>query len=194
VRKTQSGEPELVSSKTEAQEFIATELQRLFVEENLVFEFSNGLVRRRGRRNTTDQIARGEFVLSDRRLAKAREQYNKALRYFRNVVQPDYENVFKEAVCAIEATARTLFPDGGKTLRKVVESITGTDAGQLPKPIAQTFQGRYGFRNSGEGVGHGGSEGGPVTKELAEYALAVVAPQIVFLVDFAAANEPDIPF
>ena len=43
-------------------------------------------------------------------------------------------------------------------------------------------------------MGHGGAEGGPVTKELAEYALAVAASQIVFLVDFAATTDADIPF
>jgi len=51
----------------------------------------------------------------------------------------------------------------------------------------------YGFRSSGDGVGHGGAEGGSATKELAEYALAVAASQIVLLVDVAAA-EGDVPF
>jgi hypothetical protein len=75
-----------------------------------------------------------------------------------------------------------------------VKSITGSALGQLPKPIAQTFTGLYGFRSGGEGVGHGGATGGPVTKELAEYALAVAASQIVLLVDLAVAAEPDVPF
>ncbi len=76
----------------------------------------------------------------------------------------------------------------------MVKSITGSGTGQLPKPIAKTFDGLYGFRNSGEGVGHGGAAGGPVTKELAEYALAVAASQIVLLVDLAAASEHEVPF
>jgi hypothetical protein len=100
----------------------------------------------------------------------------------------------KEAVCATEATARALFPDGGSTLGEVVKSITGSEIGQLPKAIAKAFDGLYGFRNAGEGVGHGGTTGGAVTKELAEYALAVAASQIVLLVDLAAAAEPVIPF
>ena len=100
----------------------------------------------------------------------------------------------KESVCATEATARVLFPDEGSTLGDVVKSITGSEIGQLPKPIAKTFDGLYGFRNAGEGVGHGGTAGGAVTKELAEYALAVSASQIILLVDLAAASEPEIPF
>jgi hypothetical protein len=120
--------------------------------------------------------------------------FNKALKYFRNVSEPDYENVVKEAVCSVEATARTLFPSGGSTLGEIVKSITGREVGQLPKTIANTFHGFYGFRNSGEGVGHGGAAGGPATKELAEYALALAGSQIVVLIDLAATLEPEIPF
>lgn len=190
----QTEEWEIVTSRSEAQKYIADELQRLFLEEHLAFEFSDGRVRRRGRRHTAQQLSRAELVLGDPRLYSALTHFNKALRYFRNVSQPDYENVVKEAVCATEATARVLFPDGGPTLGEVVKSITGSQAGQLPKPIAKTFDGLYGFRNAGEGVGHGGATGGAVTKELAEYALALAASQIVLLVDLAAASQSDIPF
>lgn len=183
----------LITAKSEAQQYIAGELQRLFLEENLAFEFSDGIVRRRGRRNTADQISRAEVVLGDPRLAKALVHFNKALRYFRNVSQPDHENVVKEAVCAVEAAGRALFP-GSATLGEVIKSITGNSSGQLPKTIAQTFHGLYGFRSGGDGVGHGGSEGGAVTKELAEYSLAIAASQIVLLVDLALTLEPDIPF
>ena len=108
--------------------------------------------------------------------------------------QPDYENVVKEAVCAVEAVARVLFPDGRPTLGEVVKSLAGSEPGQIPKTIANTFHGMYGFRNSGEGVGHGGTKGGASTKEIAEYAFAVSASQIIFLVDFAKSLEEDIRF
>lgn len=189
-----SDEYEVVTPKSQVQEYITRELQLLFLEENLAFEFSNGLVRRRGRRNTADQVERAGLVLGDPRLSAARRHFNKALKYFRNAFDPDYENTVKEAVCAVEATARVLFPSGGSTLGDVVKSITGSDAGQLPKPIANTFHGLYGFRNGGQGVGHGGATGGAATKEIAEYALALAASQIVLLVDLSAASEPDVPF
>jgi hypothetical protein len=38
---------ELVAPKSQVQEFIASELQLLFIEEHLAFQFSNGLVQRR---------------------------------------------------------------------------------------------------------------------------------------------------
>ena len=190
----QTEEWELIASKSEIQEGIANELRQLFLEEHLAFEFSNGLVRRRGRRHTAELVSRAELVLGDPRMSAARGHFNKALRYFRNVPQPDHENVVKEAVCAVEATGRALFPSGGSTLGDIVKSITGSGVGELPKPIANTFHGMYGFRSAGEGVGHGGTTGGAATKEIAEYALAVAASQIILLVDLAAAAEPDVPF
>jgi hypothetical protein len=81
----QASEFELITPRSDVQEYIAGELQRLFLEENLAFEFSNGLVRRRGRRHTAEQVSRGEMVLGDPKLSKAREHFTKALRYFRNV-------------------------------------------------------------------------------------------------------------
>jgi hypothetical protein len=132
--------------------------------------------------------------MGDSRLPRARAHFNKALTFFRDVSKPDPENVVKEAVCAVEATARALFPDGGSTLGDVVKTMTGSGVGQLPKAIAKTFEGLYAFRSGGEGVGHGGATGGAVTMELAEYTLALAASQIVLLVNLAASLEPDIPF
>lgn len=188
------GESREVTSRSEVQKYIAGELQRLFLEDNLAFEFSDGLVRRRGRRHTADQVAKAELVLGDPRLANARAHYNKALRFFRAVSEPDYENTVKEAVCAVEATARVLFPSAGKTLDDIRKSITGNKPGELPHPISKTFEGLYVFRGGGQGVSHGGATGGPATKELAEYTLAVAASQIVLLVDLSAASEPEVPF
>lgn len=64
----------------------------------------------------------------------------------------------------------------------------------LPKTLGQTVAGLYGFRSGGEGVGHGGTSGGTATAEIAEYALAVAASQIILLVDISNAQEHDIPF
>ncbi len=188
------GNIEIVFTKSEIQKYIAVELQRLFLEENLAFEFFSGLVRRHGRRNTQDRIAAAELVLGNPRLSQALLHYSKALKFFRNPSQPDYENTVKEAVCAVEAAARVLFPDAGSTLGRIVSGITGNDEGRLPKSIADTFHGLYGFRNGGQGVGHGGATGGPATKGIAEYALAVAASQIVLLVEIGALSESDVPF
>lgn len=46
-------------SKTETQQFLAEELERLFREENLAFEFRDGIVQRRGKRHTVHPTIEG---------------------------------------------------------------------------------------------------------------------------------------
>lgn len=189
------GEFVATTSKEDTQVFIAGELERLFLEENLAFTFEGGLVQRKGRRHTAERITRAQMVLGDPRLTSARRHYAKALQFFRHPSKPDYENTAKEAVCAVEAAAKTLFPDAkATTLGDATTWLTGNERGKLPKALAKTFHGVYGFRSGGEGVGHGGGSGGPVTPELAEYTLAVCASQVVLLVDLARQREIEIPF
>ncbi len=183
------------TTKSEVQLYVSEELQKLFLEENLAFEFREGFVQRRGRRHTSDRISRAEVVLGDPRLENARKHYTKALGYFREVSKPDPENAVKEAVCSVEAAAKELFPDAkAATLGDFIKWFTGNEVGKIPKTLAQTFTGLYAFRSGGEGVAHGGATGGPATPEIAEYVLAVAASQIILLVDLANAQEDDIPF
>jgi hypothetical protein len=178
-----------------AQEYVANELTRLFLEENLGLEFRNGVVERRGRHHTSTQMSRAYIVLGDPRLESARKHFNKGLRYFQHASEPDYENAVKESICSVEAAARALFPTAGsKTLGDILKFITGTDPGKLPNSLAKTFHGLYGFRNSGEGVAHGGATGGAPSQDLAEYVLAVAASQIILLVDLATSEEDNVPF
>jgi hypothetical protein len=92
--------------------------------------------------------------MADARLETARKHLAKAQRYFHNREKPDPENAVKEAVCAVEAAARELFPDSKPSdLNEAVKSITGTEPGELPPAIAKTFIGLYAFRGGGGGRG-----------------------------------------
>jgi hypothetical protein len=182
-------------SKAESQQFFADELQRLFQEENLAYEFRDGAVQRRGRQHTVDRVSKAEGALVDARLATARQHFAKAQRYFRDRVKPDPENAVKEAVCAVEAAAKELFPNAkAATLGDAIKWLTGPEPGKLPKAIGHTLTGLYAFRSGGDGVGHGGATGGAATTAIAEYVLGVVASQIILLVDIANASEEDTPF
>jgi hypothetical protein len=181
-------------TKAQAQSFFAEEMHRLFEEESLGYEFRGGLVQRRGKRHTITQTNKAEKVLADQRLVAARIHFSKALRYFHDRKKPDHENTVKEAVCAVEAAAKELFPDAkAKTLGEFVNWATNGERNLLPKRIGQTFSGLYGFRNSGDGVSHGAASGGAVTAELSEYVLGMAASQIVFLTDLAR-NDEEPPF
>ena len=181
-------------TKTQSQLFFAEEIQRLFDEESLGYEFTDGLVQRRGRRHTINQINKTEKALADQKLGAARKHFSKALRHFRDRKKPDHENAVKEAVCAVEAAAKELFPDvKAATLGDFVKWATDGKRDLLPKTIGQTFNGLYAFRNSAEGVSHGATSGGAVTGELAEYVLGMAASQIILLADLARSDD-DPPF
>jgi hypothetical protein len=185
---------EITTTKGQAQSFFAEEVQRLFEEEGLGYEYRDGLVQRRGKRHTITQTNKAEKVLADQKLNAARIHFSKALRYFHDRKKTDHENTVKEAICAVEAAAKELFPDAkAKTLGDFVGWATNSERNLLPKTIGQTFSGLYGFRNSGEGVAHGAASGGAVTAELSEYILGTAASQIVFLADLAS-NDEEPPF
>lgn len=169
-------------------------MQRLFEEEGLGYEFRDGLVQRRGKRHTINQINKAELALADLRLEAARKHFSKALRYFRDRDKPDPENAVKEAVCAVEAAAKELFPDAkAATLGDFIKWATGSERCLFPKTLGQTFSGLYAFRNGGEGISHGATSGGAVTTELSEYVLGMAASQIILLADMAG-DEEDPPF
>jgi hypothetical protein len=182
-------------SRGVAQEYIGDELQRLFSEEGLAFELSDGVVRRRGRKHTADRASRAQVVLGDARLTNARKHYEKALQFFRSPSKPDFENAVKEAVCAVEAAGKALFPAAKvATLGDFAKWLATTKDISVPKALCQTITGVYAYRSGGNGVGHGGTSGGAATAEVAEYMLAVCASQVIYLVDLANAQEGEIPF
>lgn len=183
----------VAKSREESQSYIAHELRLLFYEESLAYEFSNGSVQRRGRNHTEQQAARAHTVMTDPKLSSARRHYLKAQRFFRDTDAPDYENSIKEAVCAVEAAAKALFPAANaKTLGEFATWLRRSSEVNVPGSIVKTFEGTYGFRSSGDGIGHGGATGGAPTEMLAEFVLGVSASQVILLVDLA--DENDVPF
>jgi hypothetical protein len=183
------------TSREKAQQYIEDEVQRIFLEEHFAYSFEKGEVTRRGRSHTKDLMSKAEPTLGDPRLNEARAHYVKARRYFEDPSKPDYENAVKEAVCAVEAAARRLFPHtNAKTLGDLVKRIQGSGEGHLPKPLAETVTGLYAYRSAGDGVSHGGSDGGKVTPAIAEYVLAVTAAQVILLYEIARASETSAPF
>ena len=185
---------EITTPKSDVQKYIASELERIFLEESLAFEFVEGFVRRRGRKHTVDQTTRAQVVLGDNRLAGARKHYEKALQFFRHPTKPDYENCVKEAVCAVEAAGKALFPAAkAATLGDLAKWFLTTKDYAVPKALVKTIEGVYAYRSGGDGVGHGGAAGGAATAEVAEYVLSVSASQIIYLVDVESTDD-DIPF
>lgn len=175
----------------DSREHIGKELERLFQEECLAYEFKDGMVQRRGQRHTMSQVAGAQESLQDPRLNAARKHFSKALRYFRDRINQDFENAIKESVCAVEAAAKELFPAAKATTLGDFAKWASGNGNLLPKTISNTISDIYAFRNSGDGIAHGAASGGAANAELAEYVLAVSASQIILL--SSVASPPDEP-
>lgn len=136
---------------------------------------------------------RAQLVLGDPALANARKQYEKAIQFFRSRTNPDYENCVKEAACAVEAAGKALFPQANASrlgeLAKWLPQHTS-----VPKAVAQVVTAIYAFRSGGDGIGHGGADGGAATLEGTEFVLATCASQIIYFVDITNAQESETPF
>lgn len=168
------------------------EIRNVFDEENLDYDFVDGKVLRATAAHTTNLAGRANVALADPRLKEARGHFRKAQAFFKDTKNPDYRNTVKEATCAVEAAARVFFPTGGNTLGEVLATLKKDDT--LPPTILKCFEGIYAFRNSGQGVAHGGSTGGEASRAVAEFVLASAASQILLLVEIDAEQSEAIPF
>lgn len=171
---------------------IQKEIQYIFEEENLDYDFVEGKVVRASTTHTANLIGKAGVALADPNLFEARNHFRKAQNFFKNKDDPDYRNAAKEAVCAVEAAAKKLFPGDASTMDDVIKRLTRDKI--LDPTIAKSFTGIYAFRNSGKGVSHGEGSGGEATRAIAEFVLDSAASQILFLVALQAEQDADVPF
>lgn len=171
---------------------IQKEIQYIFEEENLDYDFVDGKVVRASTTHTANLIGKAGVALADPNLSEARIHFRKAQNFFKDKERPDYRNAAKEAVCAVEAAAKKLFPGEGSTMDDVVKRLQKERI--LDPTIAKSFTGIYAFRNSGKGVSHGEGSGGEATQAIAEFVLDSAASQILLLVALQAEQDTDVPF
>lgn len=173
----------------------SVEVNQILVEENIAFEFRNGRFVRPGRLNYQKAAAAAQRVLARPELKPAASHYMKAQRFFEGAVGADYPNTVKEAVAALEAAAKALFPWTKETdFRAILKKLQGTDAGQVPPTLAKGMEHLYSFRGAATGVAHGGATGGEVTPEVAELVLSLAAAFITYLAEVETRATADLPF
>lgn len=183
-----------VISLDSVREFFSEEVSNLLFEEQIGFEFKNGLFSRRGYSKTAQSIANVTTnVLSDPRLEKTRIHYLKALQFFGNVKTPDFENAIKEAICAVESCLIILYsPDIAKSFDNI-RKLIGNDASKAPAPIIESIIKLYGYRNNGDGVAHATSKGLKVSQKEAELVISLSADYITYFYSLLR-KEEIVPF
>ena len=169
------------------------DINQLLGEEIIVYRMRNGEFYRPGRYHSQKIASKASRVLLDPILNDARQHFNKARLFFEKAPEPDFPNAIKEAVSAMEAAAKHLFPAKQKDFEKVIKSIKDANGEAIPPTIMNGLLAPYRFRGAGHAVAHGGATGGSATAAVAEWTLTVVAASIIYLRDVAQSHEAEPP-
>lgn len=184
-----------IKSLSEVQEYYVNEINTLLNEEGLAYEFDKGLFNRKGFPKTVQSIENATKVLSDPQLNKSRYHFLKALNFFNNIKDPDYENSIKEAICAVEACLIALYSsDISKNFENCIRTIIGNESNKVPAPLIDSLIKLYGYRNNGIGVSHATNKGLKVSIKEAEFMISVCADYITYFYSLLTKKEEEIPF
>jgi hypothetical protein len=192
---TDSGRVYVDKELSDVKDYFTEELSTLLSEENIGYEFENGIFQRKGYIKTEQAILNAKKVLSDPSLIESRRHYNKALEYFRDKEKYDYENSVKESICAIESCLAILFSNEiTNNFEKGIRKLCGNDKKQVPAPIIESIIKVYGYRNNGNGVAHGTTTGLKVTEKETELVLALCGDYITYFYSLLKESDSEIPF
>ncbi len=135
---------------TEAYEACVNELLQ---EESVGWKLRRGELVRITSPQTDESIEEALSLLGDSRFAGPSTQFQKAIQFLSTRPSPDLENTVKEAVGAVEATARILTGNPNASLGEAVKLLVEKEI--IQKPLNKVFDAMYGFGSQAPGVRHG---------------------------------------
>ncbi len=188
-----NGNPETVRELEEVRRDFERDINQLLGEESIVYRMKNGEFYRPGRFHSQKISSKAYRILQDPILNDARRHFAKARMFFEKAPEPDFPNAIKEAVSAMEAATKHLFPTKQKDFEKIIKSIQDANGEAIPPTIINGLLSPYRFRGAGHGIAHGGATGGSVTAAIAEWTLTVVAASIIYLRDIAQSHDVEPP-
>ena len=188
-----NGNPETVYELDQVRQDYEADINQLLGEEAIVYRLRSGEFYRPGRVHSQKIASKASIVLLDPILRDARQHFSKARQFFEKVPEPDFPNAIKEAVSALEAATKNLFPTNQKDFEKIIKSIKDASGESIPPTIINGLLAPYRFRGAGHAVAHGGATGGQATAAVAEWAMTVVAASIIYLKDIAQSLDVEPP-
>jgi tRNA(His) 5'-end guanylyltransferase len=100
---------------------LSDEINTLFREEHLGFEFRDGKVEKIGSGFTDARVKEARYLLKEPEFKGADKHFEKALKALNTRPNPDVENCIKDAVSAIESVARIMINDEKARLSYVIK-------------------------------------------------------------------------
>jgi hypothetical protein len=164
--------------QSEAESF-AQEVNDLFTREGVAWRFTGGRIERAYPPHITKKFEEVRALLRDPQFQGADEQFEKALQHLNRRPDPDTENCVKDAVGAMEATARIISGDHTETLSRILHKEPFRS--EIHPALAAAIKKVYAYRGDVGGVAHGQVGPSNVGIEEAELILTVAAATILYL-------------
>lgn len=117
--------------------------------------------------------------------AGAKKHLQKALSLLSNRNQPQYANVVKESISAVEALARHL--TGANTLGDALKKLEANDV-PAHRALVEGWLKLYGYTSAEGGIRHGSVDHGDIDEALATYFLITCSSMVGYLIKKAGSN------
>ena len=107
----------------------------------------------------------------------------KALAYYSNIKQPDYENSIKESISAVESLCCIITGLNGSqsTLGKTLKYLSDNNGVVIHSALADAFNKLYGFTSDQNGIRHGGIDFTGASQAEARFMLVACSAFINYL-------------
>jgi hypothetical protein len=119
-----------------------------------------------------------DALLAAPRYRGPQEHWQKA-QAFMSAGARDFANAAKEAICAVEGTARLVMHDASATLGELLKRIK--NEANVNRAIIRSIEGLWAYTSSEPGIRHGAASDHDVTFEDAQYVLGSAEAAIKFL-------------
>ncbi|MSQ33079.1 MAG: hypothetical protein EXR60_01450 [Dehalococcoidia bacterium] len=159
----------------------------LFQDHGLGYEIRELRVERVGSTFVDKGVERARVLLQDPRFAGPDQQFQRALGAFNTRPEPDCANAIKDAVGALEGTARIVTGDLKSTLSDILKANQTLKSMVAPQ-LYPIFEKIYAYRGAEEGVAHGQTQSLALSVEDAELIIGVCASLIIYLAKKASAR------
>ncbi len=111
------------------------DINQLLEEDAIVYRMKEGEFYRPGRLHFQKIASKASIALQDPGLLDARRHFIKARSFFEKAPEPDFPNAIKEAVSAMEAATKHLFPARKNDFEKVIKGIKDASGEAIPPTI-----------------------------------------------------------
>ncbi|MDP2935755.1 MAG: hypothetical protein Q8O86_04620 [Dehalococcoidia bacterium] len=153
----------------------------LFAREGVAWRFSGGSIERAYNPLVAETLEQARTLLQDPKYEGADEHFQKALDHLNRRPEPDKENCVKDAVGAVEATARIICGDPKAKLSDILGKEPFRSG--IHPTLRVAIERLYAYRGDVGGVAHGQVGPSQVGIEEANWALTMAAATILYLSD-----------